>query len=470
MSYYWLVSVPTQKSDEATRKRLKDATSGYADVHDFKIPSLKVGTLDSLMSLSDKLQKMDTMVEGIAKKIERSYLDVSKSNPEKPDVKAGDKKEEKGQKEDVPELLVENKTAPKYIEEFKWNPERYKIRLDLSVVSDGILEYASKQDDYLKRTMGDFNEQRLALTNIERRETGTLLVKPLGQFVPKEKAHLIVEGEWITTLLVVVPVAKEEEFKNEYERLEQLHAEKEAAERKRRQEEAKALQEARAAKAEKEGKKEAPKKEKDVHVQEEKEKHASLVEDSPLLEKKDAKAGLTCNVVPRSAIKLTPDDYEGEFCLYRILVFKRGADTIKTLCRDKRYTVRPFKYDPEEEKNQEQEKKRLEKSLKKTWQGLVRWCKTYYSEVFASWVHLKAIRVFVEDVLRFGLPVNSQTFAIEPKKGKDTKLRHILKDLYKDLPNAGAAAELDPGETDLSGFGSDFFPYVYFMIKVTDTK
>eukprot|EP00456_Euglypha_rotunda_P020735 TRINITY_DN1800_c0_g1_i8.p1 TRINITY_DN1800_c0_g1~~TRINITY_DN1800_c0_g1_i8.p1 ORF type:complete len:235 (+),score=29.90 TRINITY_DN1800_c0_g1_i8:286-990(+) len=186
--------------------------------------------------------------------------------------------------------------------------------------------------------------------------------------------------------------------------------------------------------------------------------------------KKDARARLECNVVPGSAYKLTPDDYEGEFCLYRILVFKRGADTIKNLCREKRYTVRPFKYDPEEEKNQEQEKKRLEKALKKTWNNLVKWCRTMYSEIFASWIHLKAIRVFVEDVLRFGLPVNAQTFAIEPKKGKDTKCRQILKDLYKDLPNAGAAAELDPGETDLSGFGADFYPYVYFLIRITEER
>jgi len=170
----------------------------------------------------------------LPKKIERSYYDISKANPkEKPDKKAGDKKEE-GKKEDVQELTVENKLAPKYIEEFKWNPERFKIRLDLNAISDGILEYASKQDDYLKRTMGEFNEQRLALTNIERRETGTLLVKPLGQFITKEKAHLIVEREWITTLIIVVPVVKEEEFRNEYEILERLNAEKEALERKKK--------------------------------------------------------------------------------------------------------------------------------------------------------------------------------------------------------------------------------------------
>jgi hypothetical protein len=34
---------------------------------------LKVGTLDSLMSLSDDLQKIDIFVEGVVKKVTSSY-------------------------------------------------------------------------------------------------------------------------------------------------------------------------------------------------------------------------------------------------------------------------------------------------------------------------------------------------------------------------------------------------------------
>jgi len=198
------------------------------------------------------------------------------------------------------------------------------------------------------------------------------------------------------------------------------------------------------------------------------EEKIDLIGESPLLEKKDAKAGLLTNVVPGSAIKLTPEGYEGEFCLYRILVFKRGADTIKNLCRDKRYTVRPFKYDPEEEKNQEEEKKKVEKKIKKTWNHMVNWSKTMYSEIFSSWIHLKAIRVYVEDVLRFGLPVDVQSFILEPKRGKESKLRLVLRELYKHLDKGGLTSELDPGETDISGFGSDFYPYVYFLVRITE--
>jgi V-type H+-transporting ATPase subunit C len=31
---------------------------------------------------------------------------------------------------------------------------------------------------------------------------------------------------------------------------------------------------------------------------------------------------------------------------------------------------------------------------------LVKWCSTMFSEAFIAWIHMKALRVFVESVLR----------------------------------------------------------------------
>jgi len=175
---------------------------------------------------------------------------------------------------------------------------------------------------------------------------------------------------------------------------------------------------------------------------------------------------VVCNsVVPRSAVHMVT---EGEFALYRILVLKKGAEAIKNLCREKRYTVRPFKYDPEEDKKSEGEKERLTASRYRQWKFLYQWCITTYEESFLFWVHVKAIRIYVESVLRFGLPADICATVIEAKKGKEPKLRAALKELYSSLPNAALAHELDAGETDLSGFGSDFYPYVYFSLKISD--
>lgn len=54
---YWVVAVPNeQKSEAKARKRLEAAVGGSAEAHAFNIPTLKVGTLDKLMVLSDKVE------------------------------------------------------------------------------------------------------------------------------------------------------------------------------------------------------------------------------------------------------------------------------------------------------------------------------------------------------------------------------------------------------------------------------
>jgi len=309
------------------------------------------------------------------------------------------------------------------------------------------------------------------LSGIERRETGTLLVKPLNfYFNEKATRDLIKDGEYITTLLLVVPTTKIQEFLDEYELLEQKAAEKEAAELKRREEALKAAEEAKKAKKGKDSK-EAEGGEEEEEVKQsnpnlkKREKKEERQETSPLLEKSKSSKIQCGSVVPRSAQHIAT---EGEFSLYRILVLKKGAEAIKNLSREKRYTVRPFKYDPDEDKKTEGEKERLTASRYRQWKFLYQWCITTYEESFLFWVHIKAIRIYVESVLRYGLPADLVATVIEPKKGKEPKLRQALKDLYSNLPNAELANELDAGETDLSGFGSDFYPYVYFGLKVSD--
>lgn len=42
------------------------------------------------------------------------------------------------------------------------------------------------------------------------------------------------------------------------------------------------------------------------------------------------------------------------------------------------------------------------------------WCKTAYSEVFGSWMHLVAVRLFVESILRYGLPPSFVPVIVKP--------------------------------------------------------
>lgn len=45
--------------------------------------------------------------------------------------------------------------------------------------------------------------------------------------------------------------------------------------------------------------------------------------------------------------------------------------------------------------------------------ALVRLCKANFGEVFAAWMHVKALRVFVESVLRYGLPPDFQPMVVK---------------------------------------------------------
>ncbi len=99
---------------------------------------------------------------------------------------------------------------------------------------------------------------------------------------------------------------------------------------------------------------------------------------------------------------------------------------------------------------------------------LIRWCTTTYAEIFASWIHIKAIRLYVEAVLRYGLPVNLAFALMEPRKGQEKHVRELLQNLYAKLASANLTQALDANETDLSGFGSDFYPYVYLPLSLFD--
>ena len=68
MQQLWLVTIPTNKSSsETVFQSLSNTFNGSKDgscrLHRFTIPPLVVGTLDSLMSLSDDLNKITSQVE-----------------------------------------------------------------------------------------------------------------------------------------------------------------------------------------------------------------------------------------------------------------------------------------------------------------------------------------------------------------------------------------------------------------------
>jgi V-type H+-transporting ATPase subunit C len=112
---------------------------------------------------------------------------------------------------------------------------------------------------------------------------------------------------------------------------------------------------------------------------------------------------LSTMVVPRSAIQIAQDQ---EFTLYAVVTFKKYSAEFVHKCREKRWTPRDYIYKEGGREEEQKEVESLERDAKKVWGEALRLGRTGYSESAMIWVHVLALRVFVETVLRYGLPLD----------------------------------------------------------------
>jgi hypothetical protein len=108
-------------------------------------------------------------------------------------------------------------------------------------------------------------------------------------------------------------------------------------------------------------------------------------------------------VVPRSANKLATDD---EFNLFAVTTFKKHSNDFVHKCREKRWTPREYKYKEGGKEEEAKEADQLTKDERKIWGEALRLGRTGYSESAMILIHVLALRVFVETVLRYGLPLD----------------------------------------------------------------
>eukprot|EP00771_Trimastix_marina_P000471 gnl/Trimastix_PCT/1492.p1 GENE.gnl/Trimastix_PCT/1492~~gnl/Trimastix_PCT/1492.p1 ORF type:complete len:393 (+),score=106.90 gnl/Trimastix_PCT/1492:65-1180(+) len=144
---------------------------------------------------------------------------------------------------------------------------------------------------------------------------------------------------------------------------------------------------------------------------------------------------LTDMIVPRSSRIIEEDAESGLYC---VSLFKRVADEFKQKARDLRFTVRDFAYDADSVTTSHEEKARLETQFQQQWAEFLRWSRTNYGEAMQAWMHLKAIRCFVESVLRFGPSVEFCSAVIKIRQKSSRKVLENLTRAYRDVGAAFA--------------------------------
>ncbi|XP_037925241.1 V-type proton ATPase subunit C isoform X2 [Hermetia illucens] len=511
MSEYWLISAPGDKTCQQTFDTMNNLTSKQNSVcvnYKFPIPDLKVGTLDQLVGLSDDLGKLDAYVEQTARKVatylgevledQRDKLQenlLANNSPGPPDENThsellgqssnlsnsrdtcspcqgsltnstGSEKEFDAQcvcdsenssneyndtfdwwfqrnrgsnkssqsssqlnmtsgansthrsspvssccgsshgrsSPDVelngdgvgepPPMPLSPADLPSYITRFQWDMAKYPIKQSLRNIADIISKQVGQIDADLKTKSTAYNNLKGNLQNLEKKQTGSLLTRNLADLVKKE--HFILDSEYLTTLLVIVPKALGSDWINGYEKI-------------------------------------------------------------------------TDMIVPRSSTLITQDQ---DFFLYNVTLFKKVVEEFKLHAREKKFVVRDFVYNEEELAAGKNEITKLVTDKKKQFGPLVRWLKVNFSECFCAWIHVKALRVFVESVLRYGLPVNFQAILIHPNKKSTKRLRDLLNQLYGHLDGSATSSGGGGGNADSVdipglGFGQqEYYPYVYYKLNI----
>jgi len=373
---YWLVSAPGDKTPQQTWEKLNKATAQDNQLSvnfPFRVPDLKVGTLDQLVGLSDDLSRLDTFVEGVMRKMAHYFGEVLE-----------------GQRDKLEENLKANHVSlSAYITKFNWEMAKFPVKQNLRSIVESISQQVSQIESDLKAKSMQYNNLKSNLANIERKQTGSLLTRNLGDLV--KQTDFVQSSDYLVTLLVVVPKNLSPDWNAKYE-------------------------------------------------------------------------NLTDMVVPRST-KLLHED--GEHCLYTVTLFAKVVDEYKLHARENKFVVRDFKYNSEELAADKNELSKLLSDKKKHLGPLLRWLRVNFSESFICWIHVKAIRVFVESVLRYGLPVNFTVALMQPVRRNTKRLREVLGQLYAHLDGTAMTVTENVDIPGLVGFNSaEYYPYVSFKLNV----
>ncbi|XP_037007632.2 V-type proton ATPase subunit C 2 isoform X1 [Artibeus jamaicensis] len=422
MSEFWLISAPGDNENLRALEKMNMVTSksNLSQNTKFTIPDFKVGTLDSLVGLSDELGKLDSFAESLIKRMAQSVVEVME------DAK-GNVREN---------LLANGVDLTSFVTKFEWDMAKYPAKQPLVSVVDTLAKQLAQIETDLKSRTATYNTLKVTLESLEKKSQGNLFTRTLNDIVSKE--DFVLDSEYLITLLVIVPKQNYAEWQKTYESLSDM-------------------------------------------------------------------------VVPRST-KLLAEDKDGG--LFTVTLFRKVIDDFKIKAKANKFMVREFYYDEMEIKREREEMTRLLSDKKQQYQTssvalkkgsstlpdhkvkvtplghpdrpavghtdresegegegpLLRWLKVNFSEAFIAWVHIKALRVFVESVLRYGLPVNFQAVLLQPHKKSSTKrLREVLNSIFRHLDEVAAASLLD-ASVEIPGLqlsNQDYFPYVYFHIDLS---
>ncbi|KAF5382977.1 hypothetical protein D9757_006313 [Collybiopsis confluens] len=263
-------------------------------------------------------------------------------------------------------ILVNESSIENYLlGQWRWNEGRYGVQKGLGDMVDTLNKEMSSIDNAMKSKLQNYNLVKGSLVQMQRKKTGNLSVKSLADVVSPE--DFVLDSEYLETVLVAVPKSVPLFLYLAGQKLRVLR---------------------------------------------------NLTKDWNLKYEH-----LSSMVVPRSSKSIASDD---EYTLFGVVIFRRVHDEFIQQCRENKFINRDFVYSDTDINKQRQELDMADVTERELWTELLHLSRTNFSESFQILVHLKVIRLFVESVLRYGLPANYLGIVIQPDPKSSKKIFNVL--------------------------------------------
>ncbi|GJJ08827.1 hypothetical protein Clacol_003046 [Clathrus columnatus] len=270
---------------------------------------------------------------------------------------------------------VNDRSIDEYLQSWKWNEGRYIVHRSLKEILDGLNGEMSSIDNVMKSKLNNYNLAKGTLTQIQRKKTyvvflgfdlsGAMLMKNYPPSGPGYDSGTLA----VRSLADIVP---REACIEGSEYLETLFV---------------------------------------------------AIPKNSVKDWKSKYERLTNMVVPRSSTQITTDD---DYTLFSVVIFKRVHDEFAQKCRENKFVLRDFTFSEEDLIRQREEQRTTEISERELWTELLRLARTNFSEAYQILVHLKVVRLFVESVLRYGLPAQYLGVLIKPDPKQTKKILGLL--------------------------------------------
>lgn len=338
----------------------------------FVIPSLPVGTLDSLVEASDELAKLDPLLENTVMKL-ISLMEETSSKP-------------RCVVTTVRINQAQEMSPSSFIKNFAWFSGQFDVNDSIPSLLEKFRQLNTSADDRVRTTLSEYNETRNKLTSALRKNEGNLSSRPIRELVVlyNREHQCFVDTELLMTVFVAVPASMQKEWSETYWKL-------------------------------------------------------------------------TDFVCPQSNRVVAEDK---EYILNSCVLFRRILLDFSAACRRKKFFVREVEKDELSVSELQQLQQRADKEKKALY--VLLW--QQYCLCFFAWMHVKAVRVFVESLLKYGPPPRFISFVVQLSPSKEAELRQKIMELY------GSVLEFLPSDRSVVDSGALQQEYPYVSLKIANVQ